>query len=81
MARDIALERGFNKTRDLANRNRGSPDSTDAVSISLRVWQIEGSEAKPTRSEKVEVGLIFDFQCGEKPDVYPLRYMEDFSTC
>jgi hypothetical protein len=27
--------------------------------------------AKPTRSEKVEVGLIFDFWCGEKPDVYP----------
>jgi hypothetical protein len=40
-----------------------------------------GSEAKPTRSEKVEVVLIFDFQCGEKPDVYPLRYMEDFSMC
>jgi hypothetical protein len=41
----------------------------------------KGSEAKPTRSEKVEVGLIFGFQCGGKPDVYPLRYMEDFSTC
>jgi hypothetical protein len=40
-----------------------------------------GSEAKPTRGEKVEVGLILDFQCGEKPDVYTLRYMEDFSTC
>jgi hypothetical protein len=41
---------------------------------------LEGSEAKPTRSEKVEVGLIFDVQCGEEPDVYPPRYMEDFST-
>ena len=41
----------------------------------------KGNEAKPTRSEKVEVGLIFDIQCGEKPDVYPLRYMVDFSTC
>ena len=38
-----------------------------------------GSEAKPTRSEKVEVGVIFDFHDGEKPQVYPLRYIEDFS--
>jgi hypothetical protein len=32
----------------------------------------QGSPAKATRSEKVEVGLIFDFQCGEKPEMYPL---------
>jgi hypothetical protein len=38
-----------------------------------------GSEAKPTRSEKVEVGLIFDFLDVENPQVYPLRYTEDFS--
>jgi hypothetical protein len=37
------------------------------------------SAAKPTRSEKVEVGLMFDFNDGEKPQMYPLRYIEDFS--
>jgi hypothetical protein len=31
------------------------------------------------RREKVEVGLIFDFRDVEKPQVYPLRYTEDFS--
>ncbi len=31
-----------------------------------------GRSAKPTRREKMEVELIFDFQRGEKPDVYPL---------
>ncbi len=36
------------------------------------------NEAKHTRSGKVEVGLIFDFQRGEKPQMYPLRYIEDF---
>jgi hypothetical protein len=51
------------------------------VRCPIAVQLLEGSEAKPTRSEKVEVGLIFDFQCGEKPDVYPMRYMEDFFTC
>ena len=25
--------------------------------------------------------LIFDFQCGEKSQMYPLRYIEDFSPC
>jgi hypothetical protein len=28
----------------------------------------------------VEVGLIFDFHGGENPQMYPLRYIEDFST-
>jgi hypothetical protein len=37
-----------------------------------------GRPAKPTRSEKVEVELIFDFRDGKKPQVYPLRYIEDF---
>jgi hypothetical protein len=38
----------------------------------------KGWPAKPTRSEKVEVELIFDFRDGKKPQVYPLRYIEDF---
>ncbi len=41
---------------------------------------LQGSEAKPTRSEKVEIGLIFDFRDWEKPQMYPLRYLEDFSS-
>jgi hypothetical protein len=32
----------------------------------------KGSKAKPTRSEKVEVGLMFDFHDGKKPQMYPL---------
>jgi hypothetical protein len=39
----------------------------------------QGRSAKPTRREKAEIELIFDFQSGEKPDVYPPRYREDFS--
>jgi hypothetical protein len=39
----------------------------------------QGSNAKPTRSERVEVGVIFDFRDVEEPQVYPLRYTEDFS--
>jgi hypothetical protein len=31
----------------------------------------KGSKAKP-RSEKVEVGLMFDFHDGKKPQMYPL---------
>jgi hypothetical protein len=40
----------------------------------------KGSEAKPTRSEKVEFGLIFDLQRVKKPQVYPLGYTEVFFT-
>jgi hypothetical protein len=38
----------------------------------------KGGEAKPSRSEKVEIGLIFDFRDEKKPQMYPLRYIEDF---
>jgi hypothetical protein len=37
-----------------------------------------GSEANPTRREKVEVELIFDLRDEKKPQSYPLRYNEDF---
>jgi hypothetical protein len=38
----------------------------------------QGSEAKPTRSEKVEGRSMSDFQDEKKPQMYPLRYIEDF---
>jgi hypothetical protein len=40
--------------------------------------ECNGSEAKPARSEKVEVELIFEFRDEKKPQMYPLRYIEDF---
>jgi hypothetical protein len=64
--------------------NRGADIGGIVSLIAIRVKIVGGGpprdRAKPTRSEKVEVGVIFDFQCGKTPDVYPLRYMEDFST-
>jgi len=50
----------------------------EVMRVTAYPHQAQGSEAKPTRSEKVEVELIFDFQHGKKPQVYPLRYTEDF---
>ena len=38
----------------------------------------QGSPAKPTRREKREVWLMSDFNTEKKPQVYPLRYIEDF---
>jgi hypothetical protein len=32
-------------------------------------------------ARKWRLELIFDFQFGEKPQMYPLRYTEDFSPC
>jgi hypothetical protein len=49
------------------------------LSAGRRVLNLLGSEAKPARSEKEEIGLIFNFHGGEKPQMYPLRYIEDFS--
>jgi hypothetical protein len=35
-------------------------------------YDVLGRKAKPTRREKVQVGLIFDFRDEKKPQGYPL---------
>lgn len=53
----------------------------DSVSTCKSIATTWGSEPKPTRSDKVELGLMLDFRDGEKPQISQPLYIGDLPRC